>query len=177
MVAVVAIYTVWWRQHREEPQTCTRVTQDLTRSVVSPTHIAQSYRTRRRCTATSPPRYPELHSDMNATSHPQTSPYLATFPILLFATSACHFCHSLSRADPTASHGGPNAPLTVASCFLRGDLHQTPQISHNSRARSTNGCTKHDRGNHRGHFVVPPRHVRTTDRIRVPRRAPNTRLT
>ena len=143
-------------QRREELQTRTRVTQDLTRSV-SHTQL-QNSTTLYRHFATKVPRVVQRHE---RTTTPPNKPIPRHLPDFIFRDARLPF---LSRADPTASHGGPNAPLTVASCFFRGDLHETPPISHHFRAaRSANGCAKHDRGNHRGHFVVPPRHVRTTD--------------
>ena len=47
---------------------------------------ANTHFLRHHCTATSPPRYPQLHSDTNAPLHPQTSPPVATGAILFSAT-------------------------------------------------------------------------------------------
>ena len=157
-----------WRQRREELQTRTRVTQDLTRSV-SHTH---SYRTRRRCTATSPPRYPELHSDMNAPSHPQTSPPLATFPTLFFATPACHFCHAPIRLRRTVVPMHHSRSLAASSEVTSTSPHifhtitgpDPPMDALNMTVviiEVISWCL-------RGMSVRP---------IRVPRRAPNTRIT
>ena len=113
---------------------------------------------RHHCTATSSPRYPQLHSDISAPLQPQPSPPVATGGILFSATP--HYQIWRTPIGAPAPRRAPDTLLTVASGLPRGDLREAPHIPCTSPSRSTKGSAGGGRGERRGRFVMPFRHLR-----------------
>ena len=68
---------------------------------------------------------------------------------------------NLSHPATSPPPGAPETLLTVAGCLPRGGLHESPRVSYNFRARSTNGSARDGFCKRRGRLVVPRQPPRT----------------